>query len=41
MNHKKAMPANGMRFGAISTAARRPGSASHVPATRDRPGQRA
>ena len=34
MNHKKAMPANGMRFSAISTAARRPGSVSHAPGTR-------
>jgi hypothetical protein len=25
MNHKKAIPANGTRFRAISTAARRPG----------------
>src|SRR6266516_2497070 len=33
MNHKKAMPANGTRFSAITTAARRPGSVSHAPAT--------
>ena len=33
MNHKKAMPANGTRFSAISTAARRRGSVSHAPGT--------
>ena len=31
MNHKKAMPANGTRFSAITTAVRRPASVSHVP----------
>src|SRR5438034_914549 len=33
MNHKKAIPANGTRFSATATAARRPGSVSHVPVT--------
>ena len=33
MNHKKAIPANGMRFSAIATAARRRESVSHEPGT--------
>ena len=32
MNHRKAIPANGMRFRATATAVRRPGSASQAPA---------
>ena len=31
MNHKKAMPANGMRFNPITTVVLRPASVSHVP----------
>ena len=42
MNQRKAMPANGMRFSAIATAARRPESVSHVAGARaDGPGQKA
>ena len=33
MNHRKAIPANGMRFRATATAVRRRESASHAPAT--------
>src|SRR5215469_14655889 len=38
MNHKKAMPANGTRFSPMATAALRPESVSHVPATSRRGG---
>ena len=34
MNHQEAMPENGTRFSAISTAARRPRIGSNVPAAR-------
>ena len=33
MNHRNAIPANGMRFSANATVARRPGSVSQKPAT--------